>query len=128
MQHAAEEATVASNFHDAAFIIKQQTLITDLGSYTCSPCTIDALIQAAGFVLSKHEVYSAKLNHIGSLRTLGDLTKYRQRKVGAASAGSRISWPKSDATPPSTAISTPTAESSSDAVDLYAELLDVIAK
>ncbi|KAG6119932.1 hypothetical protein E4U13_007099 [Claviceps humidiphila] len=103
--------------------IKQQTSITDLGSYTCNPCTIGALIHVAGFVLSKREVYSA--NHIGSLRILGGLTKYRQSQVGAAGAGSRISWPKSDATPPSTAISTPTAESSSDAVDLYAELLDL---
>ncbi|KAG6269272.1 hypothetical protein E4U49_006658 [Claviceps purpurea] len=66
--------------HDAAFIIKQQTPITDLGSYTRSPFPIDAHIHVAGFLLNadvrkpKHEVQIS--NHIGSLRMLGDLTKY----------------------------------------------------
>ncbi|KAG6068345.1 Type I Iterative PKS [Claviceps aff. humidiphila group G2b] len=77
--HAVEEATVASDFHDAAFIIQPQASAMDLGSYTCSPFIIDALIHVAGFLLNadvqkpKHEVHIA--NHIGSLRILGDLTK-----------------------------------------------------
>ncbi|KAG5936376.1 Type I Iterative PKS [Claviceps pazoutovae] len=77
--HAVEEATVASDFHDAAFIIQPQAPAVDLGSYTCSPFIIDALIHVAGFLLNadvrkpKHEVHIA--NHIGSLRILGDLTK-----------------------------------------------------
>ncbi|KAG6236278.1 hypothetical protein E4U25_003909 [Claviceps purpurea] len=140
--------------HDAAFIIKQQTPITDLGSYTRSPFPIGAHIHVAGFLLNadvrkpKHEVHIA--NHIGSLRMLGDLTKYspflthatiqeqdlqsgmslRQNRVGAPAQG-----PKDDATPPSTANSTPTSELSStplssilDTIDLYDELLDTIAK
>ncbi|KAG6316530.1 hypothetical protein E4U22_007033 [Claviceps purpurea] len=141
--------------HDAAFIIKQQTPITDLGSCTRSPFPIDAHIHVAGFLLNadvrkpKHEVHIA--NHIGSLRMLGDLTKYspflthatiqeqdlqsgmslRQNRVGAPPA----QGPKDDATPPSTAISTPTSELSStplssipDTIDFYDELLDTIAK
>ncbi|KAG6024018.1 Type I Iterative PKS [Claviceps sp. LM458 group G5] len=77
--HAVEEATVASDFHDAAFIVQPQASAVDLGSYTCSPFIIDALIHVAGFLLNadvqkpKHEVHIA--NHIGSLRILGDLTK-----------------------------------------------------
>ncbi|KAG6122012.1 hypothetical protein E4U12_000931 [Claviceps purpurea] len=137
--------------HDAAFIIKQQTPITDLGSYTRSPFPIGAHIHVAGFLLNadvrkpKHEVHIA--NHIGSLRMLGDLTKYSPflthatiqeqdlqsgmtNRVGAPAQG-----PKDDATPPSTANSTPTSELSStplssilDTIDLYDELLDTIAK
>ncbi|KAG5958187.1 Type I Iterative PKS [Claviceps cyperi] len=77
--HAVEEATVASDFHDATFIIQPQAPATDLGSYTCSPFIIDALVHVAGFLLNadvqkpKHEVHIA--NHIGSLRILGDLTE-----------------------------------------------------
>ncbi|KAG5931730.1 hypothetical protein E4U60_005820 [Claviceps pazoutovae] len=142
--------------HDAAFIIKQQTPITDLSSYTCSPFPIHALIHVASFLLNadvrkpKHEVHIA--NHIGSLRISvmlpstvhSSLTSYatireqdlqsgmnlRQNKVGAPAQG-----PKDGATPPSTSISTPTSESSStplssisDTIDLYDELLDTIAK
>ncbi|KAG6016599.1 Type I Iterative PKS [Claviceps pusilla] len=76
--HAVEEATVASDFRDAAFKIQQQAAAMELGSYTSSPFTIDALVHVAGFLLNanvgkpKHEVHIA--NHIGSLRILGDLT------------------------------------------------------
>ncbi|KAG5939708.1 hypothetical protein E4U59_002944 [Claviceps monticola] len=129
--------------HDAAFII--------------NPFPIDALdIHVAGFLLNadvrkpKHEVNIA--NHIGSLRILGDVTKYSpfltyklRHHSGARSpirnespqnkVGAPAQEPKDGATPPSTAIFTPTSELSStplssilDTIDLYEELLDTIAE
>ncbi|KAG6186753.1 hypothetical protein E4U10_005689 [Claviceps purpurea] len=123
--------------HDAAFIIKQQTPITDLGSYTHSPFPIDAHIHVAGFLLNadvrkpKHE-NSPFLTHATiQEQDLQSGMSLRQNRVGAPPA----QGPKDDATPPSTAISTPTSELSStplssipDTIDFYDELLDTIAK
>lgn len=75
--HAVEEATVAADFHDAAIVL-QMTPSVHLGTFTCSPFVIDALVHVAGFLLNadvrkpKNEVHIA--NHIGSLRILGDLS------------------------------------------------------
>ncbi|KAG5929991.1 Type I Iterative PKS, partial [Claviceps sorghi] len=194
---AVEEATLASDFHDAAFMIAQQAQAAELGSYTSSPFTVDALVHVAGFLLNanvrkpKHEVHIA--NHIGSLRILGDLAidgpflayatvreqdpstgtslcdvyltnsrdslvaictdicfKKLDREFFALLTGSAraqppkprrgpavsgTAWRKGSLTPSSTASATPTSASSSTslstlsgAVDLYTELLDVIAK
>ncbi|KAG5920404.1 hypothetical protein E4U61_007927 [Claviceps capensis] len=109
--------------HDAAFIIKQQTPITDLGSYTCSPFIIDALIHVAGFLLNadvrktKHEVHIA--NHIGSLRISvilsstvhSSLTSYATIREQDLQSGMNL-----------------IVLNISDTIDLYDELLDTIAK
>ncbi|KAG6312203.1 hypothetical protein E4U44_003576 [Claviceps purpurea] len=111
--------------HDAAFIIKQQTPITDLGSYTRSPFPIDAHIHVAGFLLNadvrkpKHEVHIA--NHIGSLRMLGDLTKYSPFLTHATIQ-------EQDLQSGMSLIVLDTSVSISDTIDLYDELLDTIAK
>ncbi|KAG6163951.1 hypothetical protein E4U51_005366 [Claviceps purpurea] len=111
--------------HDAAFIIKQQTPITDLGSYTHSPFPIDAHIHVAGFLLNadvrkpKHEVHIA--NHIGSLRMLDDLTKYSPFLTHATIQ-------EQDLQSGMSLIVLDTSVSISDTIDLYDELLDAIAK
>lgn len=75
--HAVEEAIVAANFRDAAFVF-QLPAVTDLGTFTCSPFAVDAAVHVAGFLLNadvrkpKNEIHIA--NHIGSLRVLGDLS------------------------------------------------------
>ncbi len=75
--HAVEEAIVAANFGDAAFIL-QLPSVKDLGTFTCSPFAADAAIHVAGFLLNadvrkpKNDIYIA--NHIGSFRVLGDLS------------------------------------------------------
>ena len=75
--HAVEEAIVAANFRDAAFLL-QLPSTKDLGTFTCSPFAADAIIHIAGFLLNadvrklKNEIYIA--NHIGSFRVLGDLS------------------------------------------------------
>ena len=75
--HAVEEAIVAANFGDAAFVL-QLPSVKDLGTFTCSPFAADAAVHVAGFLLNadvhkpKNEIYIA--NHIGSLRVLGDLS------------------------------------------------------
>lgn len=77
--HAVEEAIVAANFRDAAFVFQLQSA-KDLGTFTCSPFAIDAAIHVAGFLLNadvrkpKNDIYIA--NHIGSLRVLGDLSSH----------------------------------------------------
>ncbi len=77
--HAVEEAIVAANFRDAAFVF-QLPSAEDLGTFTCSPFAIDAAIHVAGFLLNadvrkpKNDVHIA--NHIGSLRVLGDLSSH----------------------------------------------------
>ncbi|KAG6261435.1 hypothetical protein E4U47_008317 [Claviceps purpurea] len=111
--------------HDAAFIIKQQTPITDLGSYTRSPFPIDTHIHVAGFLLNadvrkpKHEVQIS--NHIGSLRMLGDLTKYSPFLTHATIQ-------EQDLQSGMSLIVLDTSVSISDTIDLYDELLDTIAK
>ena len=75
--HAVEEAIVAENFGDAAFLL-QLPSTKDLGTFTCNPFAADAVIHIAGFLLNanvrkpKNDIYIA--NHIGSLRVLGDLS------------------------------------------------------
>ncbi len=75
--HAVEEAIVAANFRDAAFIL-QLPYVKDLGIFTCSPFAADAAIHVAGFLLNadvrkpKNDIHIA--NHIGSFRVLGDLS------------------------------------------------------
>lgn len=75
--HAVEEAIVAANFGDAAFIL-QPPYVKDLGIFTCNPFAADAAIHVAGFLLNadvrkpKNDIYIA--NHIGSFRVLGDLS------------------------------------------------------
>ena len=75
--YAVEEAIVAANFGDAAFLL-QLPSIKDLGIFTCSPFAADAVIYIAGFLLNanvskpKNDIYIA--NHIGSFRVLGDLS------------------------------------------------------
>lgn len=77
--HAVEEAIVAANFRDAAFVF-QLPSANDLGTFTCNPFAIDAAIHVAGFLLNadvskpKNDVHIA--NHIGSLRVLGDLSSH----------------------------------------------------
>ena len=77
--HAVEEAIVAANFRDAAFVF-QLPSVKDRGTFTCSPFAIDAVIHVAGFLLNadvrkpKNDIYIA--NHIGSLRVLGDLSSH----------------------------------------------------
>ena len=77
--HAVEEAIVAANFRDAAFVF-QLPSVNDLGTFTCSPFAVDAAIHVAGFLLNadvgkpKNDVHIA--NHIGSLRVLGDLSSH----------------------------------------------------
>ena len=74
---AVEEAIVAANFGDAAFLL-QLPSTKDLGTFTCSPFAADAAIHIAGFLLNgnvrkpKNDIYIA--NHIGSFRVLGDLS------------------------------------------------------
>ena len=76
---AVEEAIVAANFRDAAFVFQLRSA-KDLGTFTCSPFAIDAAIHVAGFLLNadvrkpKNDIYIA--NHIGSLRVLGDLSSH----------------------------------------------------
>ncbi|KAG6156757.1 hypothetical protein E4U37_008246 [Claviceps purpurea] len=111
--------------HDAAFIIKQQTPITDLGSYTRSPFPIDAHIHVAGFLLNadvrkpKHEVQIS--NHIGSLRMLGDLTKYSPFLTHATIQ-------EQDLQSGMSLIVLDTSVLHFGRIDLYDELLDTIAK
>ena len=75
--HAVEEATVAADFHDAAVVLQLAPAV-DLGTFTCNPFVVDALVHVAGFLLNadvqkpKNEVHIA--NHIGSLRILGHLS------------------------------------------------------
>ncbi|KFZ08800.1 hypothetical protein V502_09114 [Pseudogymnoascus sp. VKM F-4520 (FW-2644)] len=75
--HAVEEATVAADFQDAVMTLDLAPR-PELGTFTCSPFAIDALVHIAGFLLNadvhkpKNEVHIA--NHIGSLRVLGDLS------------------------------------------------------
>lgn len=75
--HAVEEATVAADFQDGVMTLDLAPR-PELGTYTCSPFAIDALVHIAGFLLNadvhkpKNEVHIA--NHIGSLRVLGDLS------------------------------------------------------
>ena len=75
--HAVEEAILAADFRDAAIVL-QIASTTDLGTFTCNPFAIDALVHVAGFLLNadvrkpKTEIHIA--NHIGSLRVLGDLS------------------------------------------------------
>ncbi|KFY57790.1 hypothetical protein V496_06337 [Pseudogymnoascus sp. VKM F-4515 (FW-2607)] len=75
--HAVEEATVAADFQDAVMTL-DLAANPELGTFTCSPFAIDALVHIAGFLLNadvhkpKNEVHIA--NHIGSLRVLGDLS------------------------------------------------------
>ena len=75
--HAVEEAKVAANFGDAAFLL-QLPSTKDLGTFTCSPFAADAAIHIAGFLLNadvrkpKNDIHIA--NHIGSFRVLGDLS------------------------------------------------------
>ena len=75
--HAVDEAYVAANFSDAAFLL-QLPVLKDLGTFTCNPFAADALIHIAGFLLNadvrkpKNDIYIA--NHIGSFRVLGDLS------------------------------------------------------
>ncbi|KAG8528338.1 Type I Iterative PKS [Bacidia gigantensis] len=77
--HAVEEATVAANFRDAAFVFSLPS-VQDLGKFTCSPFAVDAAVHVAGFLLNadvrkpKNDVHIA--NHIGSLRVLGDLSSH----------------------------------------------------
>ncbi|KAL9013112.1 MAG: hypothetical protein Q9173_002172 [Seirophora scorigena] len=77
--HAVEEAIVAANFRDAAFVF-QLPAAKDLGTFTCDPFAIDAAIHVAGFLLNadvrkpKNIIHIA--NHIGSLRVLGDLSSH----------------------------------------------------
>lgn len=74
---AVEEAIVAANFGDAAFLL-QLPSTKDLGTFTCSPFAADAAIHIAGFLLNadvrkpKNDIHIA--NHIGSFRVLGDLS------------------------------------------------------
>ena len=75
--HAVDEAIVAANFRDAAFLL-QLPSTKDLGTFTCSPFAADAAIHIAGFLLNadvrkpKNDIHIA--NHIGSFRVLGDLS------------------------------------------------------
>ncbi|KFY34489.1 hypothetical protein V494_06724 [Pseudogymnoascus sp. VKM F-4513 (FW-928)] len=75
--HAVDEATVAVGFQDAVMTLDLAAR-PELGTFTCSPFAMDALVHIAGFLLNadvhkpKNEVHIA--NHIGSLRVLGDLT------------------------------------------------------
>ena len=75
--HAVEEATIAADFRDGVMTLHLAPTL-DLGTFTCSPFAIDALVHIAGFLLNadvrkpKNEVHIA--NHIGSLRVLGDLS------------------------------------------------------
>ena len=75
--HVVDEAIVAANFGDAAFLL-QLPFTKDLGTFTCSPFAADAAIHIAGFLLNadvrrpKNDIYIA--NHIGSFRVLGDLS------------------------------------------------------
>ena len=77
--HAVEEALVAANFKDAAFVF-QLPSAKDLGTFTCSPFAVDAAVHVAGFLLNadvckaKNDIHIA--NHIGSLRVLGDLSSH----------------------------------------------------
>lgn len=77
--HAVEEAIVAADFRDAAFVF-QLPSAKDLGTFTCSPFAVDAVVHVAGFLLNadtrkpKNDIHIA--NHIGSLRVLGDLLSY----------------------------------------------------
>ena len=77
--HAVEEAIVAANFRDAAFIL-QLPSAADLGTFTCNPFAVDAAVHVAGFLLNadvqkpKNDIHIA--NHIGSLRVLGDLSSH----------------------------------------------------
>jgi iterative type I PKS product template protein len=73
---AVEEATIAVGFQDAVMTLGLAST-SDLGTFTCNPFSIDALVHVAGFLLNadvskpKNEVHIA--NHIGSLRILEDL-------------------------------------------------------
>ncbi|KFY18969.1 hypothetical protein V491_04641, partial [Pseudogymnoascus sp. VKM F-3775] len=75
--HAVDEATVAVGFQDAVMTLDLAAR-PELGTFTCSPFAIDALVHIAGFLLNadvhkpKNEVHIA--NHIGSLRILGDIS------------------------------------------------------
>ena len=77
--HAVEEAIVAANFRDAAFVF-QLPSAKDLGTFTCSPFAVDAAIHVAGFLLNadvrkpKNDIHI--VNHIGALRVLGDLSSH----------------------------------------------------
>ena len=77
--HAVDQAIVAANFRDAAFLL-QLPSTNDLGTFTCSPFVADAAIHIAGFLLNadvrkpKNDIYIA--NHIGSFRVLGDLSSH----------------------------------------------------
>ena len=75
--HAAEEAIMAANFGDAAFLL-QVPSTKDLGTFTCNPFAADATIHIAGFLLNanvrkpKNDIYVA--NHTSSFRVLGNLS------------------------------------------------------
>ena len=75
--HAVDEAIVAADFGDAAFLL-QLPSTKDLGTFTCSPFAADAAVHIAGFLLNadvhkpKNAIHIA--NHIGSFRVLGDLS------------------------------------------------------
>ena len=75
--HAVDEAIVAANFRDAAFLL-QLPFTKDLGTFTCNPFAADAAIHIAGFLLNadvrkpKNDIYIA--NNVGSFRVLGDLS------------------------------------------------------
>ncbi|KAI9660552.1 MAG: Type I Iterative PKS [Bathelium mastoideum] len=75
--HVVEEAIVAADFHDAAIVL-QLANTKELGTFTCNPFMIDALVHVAGFLLNadvrkpKNEVHI--VNHIGSFRILGDIS------------------------------------------------------
>ena len=78
--HAVEEATIAADFHDAALVLELAPAL-GLGTFTCSPFAVDAIVHVAGFLLNadvrkpKNEIHIA--NHIGSLRVLSDLSSSR---------------------------------------------------
>lgn len=84
--HTVEEATIASDFHDASFIL-HQTNPSDLGMFTCNPFIVDGLVHVAGFLLNsdvrkpKNVVHIA--NHIGALRVLDDLKSNESYRVYA---------------------------------------------
>ena len=75
--HAVEEVIIAADFHDAAATL-QLTSTIELGTFTCSPFSIDALVHLAGFLLNadvrKHKSEIHIANSIGSLRIMGDLS------------------------------------------------------
>ena len=84
--HVVEEAVIATNFQDGTFKF-QLPPERNLGTFTCNPFAIDAVVHVAGFLLNadvhklKNDIHIA--NHIGSLRVLGDLSSYNTLSVYA---------------------------------------------